>query len=54
MNIKQFQVHFARDCGADYPYDVDVGEMFHSWEGHKDRDILTYRDESFASKFTGE
>ena len=43
-----------RDCGADYPYNLDVGEMFHTWEGHKDQDILTYRDQSFASKFTGE
>jgi len=48
-----FVVDLVKDCGADYPYDVDVGDMFHSWEGHKDRDILTYRDESFASKFTG-
>jgi len=43
----------VKDCGADYPYDLDVGEMFHTWEGHKDQDILTYRDQSFASKFTG-
>eukprot|EP00092_Neocalanus_flemingeri_P097452 GFUD01124197.1.p1 GENE.GFUD01124197.1~~GFUD01124197.1.p1 ORF type:complete len:111 (+),score=40.99 GFUD01124197.1:50-334(+) len=42
-----------RDCGTDYPYDLDVGDMFHTWEGHKDQDILTYRDQSFASKFTG-
>jgi len=48
-----YVLDLAKDCGADYPYDLDVGEMFHSWEGHKDRDILTYRDESFASKFTG-
>jgi len=48
-----YVLDLVKDCGADYPYDVDVGEMFHSWEGHKDRDILTYRDESFASKFTG-
>jgi len=48
-----FVLDLVKDCGADYPYDVDVGEMFHSWEGHKDQDILTYRDQSFASKFTG-
>jgi len=43
----------ARDCGSDYPYDLDVGEMFHTWKGHKANDILTYRDQSFASKYTG-
>ena len=43
----------ARDCGSDYPYDLDVADMFHTWEGHKDEDILTYRDKSFASKYTG-
>jgi len=52
-----FQTDFVqdlvKDCGADYPYNLDVGEMFHTWEGHKDQDILTYRDQSFASKFTG-
>jgi len=43
----------ARDCGSDYPYDLDTAEMFHTWEGHKYKDILTYRDQSFASKYTG-
>ena len=40
----------AKEAG--YGYDLDVSEMFHSWEHDKDRDILTYRDISFASKFT--
>jgi trimethylamine monooxygenase len=35
-----------------YKYDIDVGDIFHSWEHDKDKDILTYRDMSFASKFT--
>ena len=43
----------SRECGPDYPYDVDVSEMFHTWEHHKMENILTYRDKSFASKFTG-
>ena len=51
---KNMFISVNRDCGADYPYNLDVGEMFHTWEGHKDQDILTYRDQSFASKFTGE
>ena len=48
-----YVVELARDCGSDYPYDLDVADMFHTWEGHKDEDILTYRDKSFASKYTG-
>jgi len=48
-----FVMDLSRDCGADYPYNVDVGDMFHTWEHHKDEDIITYRDKSFASKFTG-
>jgi len=48
-----FVMELSKDCGADYPYNLDVGEMFHTWEHHKDEDILSYRDKSFASKFTG-
>merc|ERR1712003_617408 len=36
-----------------YPYNLDVTEIFDIWEGHKHTDILTYRDQSFASIFTG-
>jgi len=49
----EYVQELARDCGSDYPYDLDVSEMFHTWEGHKDENILTYRDKSFASKYTG-
>ena len=49
-----FVQELARDCGADYPYDLDVSEIFHTWEGHKDADVLSYRDKSFASKYTGQ
>ena len=44
----------ARDCGADYPYDLDVGEIFHSLVDNKLNDILSYRDHSFTSKYTGQ
>lgn len=49
-----FQTEFVMDLAKEsaYKYDLDVSEMFHSWEHDKDRDILTYRDISFASKFT--
>ena len=50
-----FQTDFVMDLAKDtnYKYNLDVGEIFHSWEHDKDKDILTYRDVSFASKFTG-
>ena len=43
----------VNDCGSDYPYDLDVTEMFYTWLDHKKDNIVTYRDQSFASKFTG-
>jgi len=49
----EYVQELARDCGSDYPYDLDVADMFHTWAGHKVEDILTYRDQSFASKYTG-
>jgi len=48
-----YVMDLARDCGSDYPYNIDVSDIFHTWKGHKTNDILTYRDQSFASKFTG-
>jgi trimethylamine monooxygenase len=52
-----FQTDFVqdivKDCGADYPFNLDVKEIFYEWEHHKDVDVLSYRDQSFASKFTG-
>lgn len=57
MEEIDFQTDFVqdlvKDVGADYPYDLDVKEMFYSWEHDKDVDVLSYRDKSFASKFTG-
>ena len=44
----------ARDCGADYPYDLDVADIFHAWADHKEQDVKSYRDKSFASKYTGQ
>jgi len=43
----------VKDLGTDYPHDLDVAEMFHTWENHKQEDVKTYRDQSFRSKFTG-
>ncbi|XP_074662396.1 trimethylamine monooxygenase-like [Tubulanus polymorphus] len=50
-----FQTDHMREMGKDcnYGYDLDTADMFHTWEHHKDENILTYRDKSFTSKFTG-
>jgi len=48
-----FVMDLAKDCKDDFPYNLDVGDIFHAWEHHKDEDVLTYRDQSFPSKFTG-
>jgi hypothetical protein len=48
-----FVTEIARDCGSDYPYELDTADIFKTWHHHKDVDILTYRDQRFASKFTG-
>ena len=48
-----FVMDLVKDCGKDFPYNLDVGDIFHAWEHHKDEDVLTYRDQSFPSKFTG-
>ena len=51
----QFQTDFVLDLAneADYGYNLDVTQIFNDWENDKHEDILTYRDKSFASKFTG-
>ena len=53
----KFQTEYVdvivKDCGSDYPHNLDVCEMFNTWLGHKKQNIVTYRDQSFASKFTG-
>ncbi len=50
-----FQTDFVMDFvkEADYGADLDIGHLFHAWEEHKHEDIMTYRDKSHASKFTG-
>jgi len=51
----RFQGAFMKDLCEEnkYPHNLDVTEIFDIWEGHKHNDILTYRDQSFASIFTG-
>ena len=51
----KYQGDFVKDLAAEanYGYDIDVDDIFYSWKADKYKDILTYRDQSFASKFTG-
>jgi len=46
-----FVQELAKQCG--YGHDLDVSEIFFTWHHHKEIDILSYRDQSFSSKFTG-
>ena len=50
-----YQTDFVGDLSKDVAleFDLDVADIYHIWENHKNEDILTYRDRSFASKFTG-
>ena len=48
-----FVLDLAKDCGDDFPHNLDVGDIFHAWLKNKEDDVLTYRDQSFPSKFTG-
>ena len=48
-----FVMDLAKDCGKDYPYNIDVTDIFDEWAHHKVQNVATYRDQSFTSKFTG-
>jgi len=43
----------AKDCGSDYPYDLDCADMFKAWLKDKEIDVFTYRDQAFTCKYTG-
>ena len=47
----EYLVDIAKD--AEYGYDLDTTQQFYDWQQHKRENILTYRDRSHASKFTG-
>lgn len=50
-----FQTDFVQDLAdeSDYGHNLDIGYLFHAWEHDKDENIVTYRDKSFTSKYTG-
>jgi len=48
-----YVMDLTADCGSDYPYNLDCADMFVTWEQHKEQDVTTYRDQAFASKYTG-
>ena len=51
-----FQTEFIADLSKESGYSPDIvkaGEMFHTWENDKAKNIVTYRDQSFTSIYTG-
>ena len=51
-----FQTEFIADLSKDTGYSPDAvkaGELLHTWEDDKVENILTYRDQCFASVYTG-
>ncbi|ELT93817.1 hypothetical protein CAPTEDRAFT_213062 [Capitella teleta] len=58
LGLIGFQGAHIKDMSADsgYPYDVNVYDMFEGWYKDKrepNHGIMTYRDKSFTSKYTG-
>jgi trimethylamine monooxygenase len=53
------EITFQGDCvrgwakESDYGHNVTIDDILHGWKHDKYRDILTYRDQSYASIFTG-
>lgn len=53
------EITFQGDCvrdwakESDYGHEVTIDDILHGWKGDKYRDIMTYRDQSYASIFTG-
>ena len=50
-----FQGDCVRDWAkeSDYGHNVTIDPILHSWLHDKNRDIMTYRDQCYASIFTG-
>merc|ERR1712045_290207 len=48
-----FVLELAKDCNYANGANLDVSQIFFDWKDDKERDILSYRDQSFTSKFTG-
>jgi len=48
-----FVLELAKDCNYANGANLDVSQIFFDWKDTKEKDILSYRDQSFTSKFTG-
>ena len=57
LQMIDFQTEYTKDLheASDYPaIDFElIRNHFKEWEHHKEKDILTYRDNSFSSPVTG-
>ena len=49
----EYVMDLVKDCGEDFPYDINVREILHEHVNRRDDDISTYRDYSYTSKYTG-
>ena len=50
-----FQGDFVNDLAEEsgYGHKIDVRDIFKVWKGHKEENLLTYRDKQFTSLYTG-
>lgn len=48
-----YVLKLVKDCGDDYPYDINISHLLAEWVQKKKENVLTYRDQSFVSKYTG-
>ena len=49
----EYVMDLVKDCGEDFPYDINVSDILHEHVKCRDEDISTYRDYSYTSKYTG-
>ena len=49
----EYVMNLVKDCGEDFPYDINVSDILHEHVNRRDDDISTYRDYSYTSKYTG-
>ena len=54
-DLINFQRDFVEELAkeSDYGCSLDVSALFKAWVQHKHENILTYRDQSHKSRFTG-
>ena len=49
----EYVMDLVKDCGEDFPYDINMSDILHEHVKCRDEDISTFRDYSYTSKYTG-